>query len=48
MPKDQLKIPHFNSLEEFRQWWSSPEVNQFCQQNPDKVGRLRELKSISP
>ncbi|MFH0888218.1 MAG: tetratricopeptide repeat protein [Planctomycetota bacterium] len=42
MSKGQLKIPKFQSLEEFHIWWQTPEVIQFCQNNPDKIVTLQQ------
>lgn len=48
MAKDQLKIPTFKSLEEFSIWWKTPEVVQFCRNNPEKVSRLQEHHLVKP
>ena len=44
----QLKIPKFNSTGEFRAWWSSVPVQQFCRDYPSKITQLKEHPSVKP
>jgi len=48
MPKTQLLIPKFESLDKFQAWFASPEVTEFCQRHPDKVQRLVEHRLVKP
>jgi len=48
MSIDDLQIQEFQSSEEFRAWWNSSEVVEFCQQNPHKTDQLKEHPYIKP
>jgi len=48
MPKTQLKIPKFTSLDEFQQWFENPEVVQFCERHSDKITELYEHRLVKP
>jgi len=45
---EPLKIPKFNSTGEFRAWWASVPVQQFCRNYPSKIIQLKEHPAIKP
>ncbi|MBI5360654.1 MAG: protein kinase [Planctomycetes bacterium] len=48
MTKEQLKIPKFESFEDFRRWWESDDITQFCRRHSDKLEQIREHPHVKP
>lgn len=48
MADTKIKIREFKSLDEFRTWWESREIDEFCQRHPDKVARLKAHRWVAP
>ncbi|MBI5361033.1 MAG: protein kinase [Planctomycetes bacterium] len=48
MPKTQLKIKEFKSMDEFRVWWEGAELARFRQRHPDKLDRLCVHPRVKP
>jgi serine/threonine-protein kinase len=46
MSEQPLKVRQFQSLDEFRQWWWSEEVTQFCNDHPDQVDALKNHRFV--
>ena len=47
MADTKIKIREFKSLDEFRTWWESREIDEFCQRHPDKVARLKAHRWVA-
>ena len=48
MPEQPLKVRQFQSLDDFRAWWWSDELTQFCNDHPDQVDALKAHRFIKP
>ena len=48
MPDTDINIREFKSSDDFRAWWTSSEVEEFCRRHPEKVAQLRSHHWISP
>ncbi|MBI4833289.1 MAG: tetratricopeptide repeat protein [Planctomycetes bacterium] len=46
--KSKLKIREFKSLDEFKSWWTSGDVREFCARHPGKLKPLAEHRWVKP
>jgi len=48
MPDTDITIREFKSADEFRIWWTSPEVEGFYRRYPEKLAQLKAHQWVSP
>jgi tetratricopeptide (TPR) repeat protein/predicted Ser/Thr protein kinase len=44
----KLTIPHFDSTSDFVSWWSSPEIKELREKNPQAASKILEHERVKP